>query len=1064
MNKLLACQLKRLTGLEEEQLPLLWVQLQQLADLPDVSESAQRLLSGLNPFLTQVEAAYEQSDLDLELKTHSLQLSSVELSHSNDRLRQELDSRTHAMESLRQTAISLMPSTESDVPALHADNLEALSCLMSDLAQQREVSERDLHDALSDLARQKFSLDQHAIVSMTNLAGLITYANDKFCTISGYDRDDLMGKHHNILKSGLHSRSFYAHLWETILAGHVWHGEMCNRAKTGRLYWVQATIVPFIDDTGIPEQFIAIRTDITERKQMERAIADAEARVRRITNAVPAVVYQCKVGHGRICYTFLSERLGEIRGLDHDVLLANGQMAFEQIVPEDREKFLTAVLAAGTHREPWQGEYRIMMPTGELRWIRSQLSPEADLDADGSTVFTGIWQDVTQARHASEDLQRAKEAAEVANRAKSEFLANMSHEIRTPMNGVIGMTELVLDTHLTQEQRGYLQILKSSSDSLLKVINDILDFSKIEAGKLIIEIIPFNLSSMISDTLKSLTVRAQDEGIELICDMDTDMPVAVLGDPGRLRQILVNLLGNAVKFTEHGQVVLRVSVQYRSPQPPLFEFSVQDSGIGVAPDKLQSIFEAFSQEDTSITRRYGGTGLGLSISARLVEALGGQMTVHSEVGHGSRFDFSVPMEINERSIQPAVDVHNMVGIKALAVDDNPVNQMVLLRHLESLGIQVTLAESGQRALAIIQAALSENCHFGMVLLDAHMPELDGFTVGQQIRLLPGYQDVPLLMLSSAGLKGDALHAHASGFSAYLSKPFTHDELVMVLVQVLNPGLHIDTELVTRHSAPDICLSVLNILLVEDNVVNQQLALTLLKRRGHQVTVAGDGQIALNLLAQQPFDLVFMDMMMPLMDGLEATRLFRATEQGRRTPIVAMTANAMRGDRERCLAVGMDDYISKPIEVAQLQRVLRNFTPTHQDHPVADVHAPLTKPTPPTPQENFDYAAALAASDMEVVDIITDIFQAQWPLDQDKMTHSLQTGDFATLMLTAHSLKGALGMFGAKPAVALALQLEHQAKKRTTSATEPTQQALQQQLDALVTEVARFLTVLVVPHV
>lgn len=1183
MHKLLTRQARRLLRVEEGQLPSVLAELARLASTEGLSASAASVLGGLGGFLARVEEAYEQSDRDLDLKTRSLQLSSVELSHTNDRLRYELDSRTRAIDSLRETANSLLKNVDTDLPALQDDNLESLSQLMAELVNQREIGQRDLQAALSDLAKQKFALDQHAIVSIADLSGNITYANDKFCQISGYSREALLGHNHRLINSGLQDRDYFQNLWQTILAGEVWHGEICNRARSGHLYWVQATIVPLVDDRGAPEQFIAIRTDITARKQLQAAMADAESRVRRITNAVPGVVYQCEVGHGKIRYTFLSDRLTEIRGLDRTALLADGSLAFAQIVSEDRERCFSEVLDAAARRASWHGDYRVLLPDGSLRWIRSEIKPEPQLASDGATVFTGIWQDVTQlkeagerlrqvtesipvvvfqyrlwadgrqnfsfcssvvqaicglepedvmadpaaffdqvfeedrepfveafvasaknnvriaiefrmhhktsgaviwvhgesmpkkaedggvlwngyltditqAKQASNELSRAKEAAEVANRAKSDFLANMSHEIRTPMNGVIGMTELALETELTQEQREYLEIVKSSSDALLRVINDILDFSKIEAGKLMIEKVSFNLGRMVGETLKSLAIRAQAKGLELVCDMDPDVPTAVVGDPGRLRQILMNLIGNAIKFTEHGEIVLHIGTEQHGSQMRLFRFSVQDSGIGIPPALLDSIFEAFSQEDSSITRRFGGTGLGLSISRRLVEALGGQISVQSELGRGSRFEFSALMEVISHGAVASDNAEQLAGLKVLLVDDNEVNRRVISRALDSLGMHTSQADSGSGALAAVAQAATTPERFDLVLLDAHMPGMDGFTAAQQMLGLPGCADLTLVMLSSAGLKGDAQRSKEVGFAAYLSKPFTRIELTQLLSRVVSGTQANTTELVTRHVIQDEDQA-LDVLLVEDNVVNQKLAIALLGRWVHRVTVADDGQVALDLLEDKRYDLVLMDMMMPVLDGLEATRRFRAVEQGRRTPIVAMTANVMQGDRERCLHAGMDDYISKPIETAELQRVLSRCRSQLQfdSNLIATENGPTAVVSSAAPE--FDFVAGLHAADQEVVDIIAEVFVEQWPLDLQKMTSALTENDLTPLLHTAHALKGTLGMFGAKPAVLLAAELEQLAANKNPDAAAPVRALAMEKLMVLHVQVDLLLAAL-----
>ncbi len=672
---------------------------------------------------------------------------------------------------------------------------------------QREVNERiraeeKLQTSLKELEDLKFALDQHCIVARTDARGVITFVNDKFCSVSKYSPEELIGQTHRIVNSRHHPKEFFDEMWKTIAGGRSWRGEVKNHAKDGSTYWVDTTIVPFCGADGKPIQYIAIRMDITNLK-----------------------------------------RIGE-------------------------------------------------------------------------------------------ELQRAKEVAEQASRAKSEFLANMSHEIRTPLNGIMGMTDLTLDTKLSQEQREYLETVKSSSDSLLTVINDILDFSKIEAGKLDLECAEFELREVMESTLKTLAVRTGEKRLELLCEIAPEVPEMVRGDALRLRQVMMNLTGNAIKFTEHGEVVLRVKQESHEGRELTLRFTVSDTGVGILASKLNMIFDPFSQADTSTTRKYGGTGLGLTISARLVQMMGGKIWVESEPGRGSQFHFTVKMEAwegKESSVVCGGLPENLRGLRVLVVDDNRTNRRILEGMLRNWCMQPVCAESGEVALEILQKAAEAGEIVSLILTDMHMPAMDGFGLVEQIRRRPELCTATILMLTSAGGRGDIERCRELGVAAYLLKPIRQAELRDAITRVM--GVRGDAQFA---GAPAEAKSgvgeargageFLRVLVAEDNAVNQRLILRLLEKRGHHVTVAGNGLEAVNAAEKGNFDLVLMDVQMPEMDGFEATATIRAREKrsGTHLPIIALTAHAMKGDREKCLAGGMDDYLTKPIQPGELDEVLVRY--------------------------------------------------------------------------------------------------------------------------------------------
>lgn len=671
---------------------------------------------------------------------------------------------------------------------------------------------------------------------------------------------------------------------------------------------------------------LTLLTSVVDRRLSTQAAKASEQRFRAVFEGVRVGIVIAEVTNGKI----VAVNAAYQRMLGCAAEEMKSVEIFDHLThPEDREKdkrLYEELIDGKCERVHLDKRYvlrdgREVMAEVDISFLR---------DSDGKPEFLlGMAVDVTHSKRAEADLQRAKEAAEAASEAKSTFLATMSHEIRTPMNGILGMTELVLDTDLTAEQRDHLSLVRLSAESLLSIINDILDFSKIEAGKLELESIPFDLRESLGETMKALSFRAHQKGLELIYDVDAEVTEALRGDPGRIRQILVNLVGNAIKFTERGEIFVNVRETPAPSSAKLLLFEVKDTGIGIPAEQQEKIFESFSQADGSMARKYGGTGLGLAICARLVNMMGGRIWVESQPERGSTFRFTVQLAVQEKpaSEAPALRPEKLRDIRTLVVDDNYTNRRVLCGMLTRWGMNPTAVDGGQAALQALKIAKDAERPFPLILLDGHMPEMDGFSLAERIQADPGLVGATIMMLTSAGHMGDAARCRALGISAYLVKPIRQTELLDSICQVLrkSPQKRPDL-LVTRHTLRE-AKGRLRILLAEDNAVNQTLAVRLLEKRGYAVTVAGDGRAAVAALQSQPFDLVLMDIQMPGMDGFEATAAIRASEEstGAHIPIVAMTAHALKGDQERCLAAWMDDYISKPIRTSELFAAIERAT-------------------------------------------------------------------------------------------------------------------------------------------
>lgn len=913
------------------------------------------------------------------------------------------------------------------------------------LAVVRDITERKQAEEALRQSEERFrGAIEHAAIGMALVSpdGRFLRVNRALCGIVGYSPDELLAR---TFQGITHPDDLDADLAQVrrVLAGEIPTYQMEKRyfRKDGRVVWVLLSVSLVRDAAGAPLHFVSQIQDITERRRAE------EERDRTRGMLMDAIE---SLDAGFVMY-------------DADDRLVVCNSRHKEIYPVTAPLMTPGRPYAEILRAAYRGG--VSTDLAEERWVAERLAAHRDPTGPVERKIGGRWVRISDRRTRDGGLvslrtditalKQAQEAAEAASRAKGEFLANMSHEIRTPMNGIMGLTDLLLETDLTREQRESLELVKSSADALLTVINDILDFSKIEAGKLDLDPHRFRLRDAVNDTLKTLALRAHAKGLELTCDVRPDVPDAVIGDAGRLRQILTNLVGNAVKFTESGEVGVRVERVPDRGTAVRLRFTVTDTGIGIPADKQRSIFDPFTQADGSTTRRYGGTGLGLTICARLVALMGGRIWVESAPGKGSRFAFEARFDPASGSgtrsgVLPAVDLR---GTAVLVVDDNATNRRVLAETLQLWGARPVCTSCGPDALDELRRAAAAGEPYPLVLLDAMMPDVDGFSVAAEIAARPDLAGPVVMMLSSADRQEDPSRCRELGVRSYLLKPVKPAELhraISLAMRCEGPESGVPSG--TPAAVPPVRR--LRILLAEDNPVNQRVAVRLLEGLGHSVAVGDDGAAAVSLSAGEAFDLILMDVQMPRLDGFEATRRIRLreAESGRRTPIVAMTAHAMKGDRERCLAAGMDDYLSKPVHRDDLAEVLGRVAGE------APASVDVTTP-PPTARRAgppaFDRAAALArlGGDEELFAELAELFRDEGPRVASEIREALAAGDAVGVRRSAHSLKGSAGYVGGTATASAAGRLETAGEARDLASAAAILSELEPELERLLAALA-----------